>query len=328
MPPNSSRASLKSTTVRRDEMAQPIHLGLVGVGKIARDQHLPAISANQSFRLVAAASRHGSVAQVENFLDIEAMIAGTPNLTAVSLCAPPGARGAMARAAIDARLHVFLEKPPGVTVSEVKALAARARRQGTTMFTSWHSREAAAVQYARDWLATRVVTAVRVKWLEDVRVWHPGQEWIWLAGGFGVFDPGINALSILTHILPEPLVVAQATLSYPANCDTPIGAELTFGHGDSALIEATFSFCHPGVPCWDIDVHTTSGLLCLTAGGSRLTINGEEVAVPPINEYSGLYRRFAALIHAAQSDVDDSPLRLVADAFLCGRRIEVEPFLA
>lgn len=327
MPPNSSRVSLGATTAGRDATAAPIHLGLVGVGKIARDQHLPAIAADQSFRLAAAASRHGSVAQVENFPDIERMMAGTPNLTAVSLCAPPGVRGAMARAAIAAGLHVMLEKPPGMTVSEVMELAARARRRGTTLFAAWHSREAAAVPHARDWLATRAVTSVRVRWLEDVRVWHPGQEWIWQAGGFGVFDPGINALSILTRILPEPLVMGAAVLSFPANRETPMSAQLTLRHGDDAVAEANFSFCHAGVPCWDIDVQTTSGLLCLSDGGSRLSIDGDAVAVPPNTEYPNLYRRFAALIHTGQSDVDDSPLRLVADALLCGRRIDAEPFL-
>ena len=42
-----------------------------------------------------------------------------------------------------------------------------------------------------------------VTWKEDVRHWHPGQQWIWEAGGFGVFDPGINALSIVTKIMPD-----------------------------------------------------------------------------------------------------------------------------
>ena len=49
------------------------------------------------------------------------------------------------------------------------------------------------------------VNFLKVTWKEDVRKWHPGQEWIWQPGGFGVFDPGINALSIVTKILPEPI---------------------------------------------------------------------------------------------------------------------------
>ena len=43
-------------------------------------------------------------------------------------------------------------------------------------------------------------------------------------------------------------------------------------------------------------------------------------------EYPGLYRRFVALTKTGASDVDLAPLRLVADAFLLGRRNFVEPF--
>lgn len=307
--------------------AKLIRLGLVGVGKIARDQHLPAIASNPSFHLVAAASRHGSVADVANFPDIGRMIAGTSALAAVSLCAPPGVRAAMARQAIAGKLHVMLEKPPGMTISGVMDLARLARQEGTTLFASWHSRESAGVHRAREWLSVREVTSVQVRWLEDVRVWHPGQEWIWQAGGFGVFDPGINALSILTHILPQPLVVTTATLSFPVNRDTPMSAELTLTHGDAGVVKASFSFCHAGVPCWEIDVQTTSGTLRLMDGGSRLKIDDNAIALPPSGEYPNLYRRFATLIREGRSDVDVSPLQLVADAFLCGRRNEVEPFL-
>ena len=57
-----------------------------------------------------------------------------------------------------------------------------------------------------------------------MRRWHPGQEWIWKAGGFGVFDPGINALSIATHIIPKSFFVTSAILDFPDNRQAPIAA--------------------------------------------------------------------------------------------------------
>jgi len=42
-------------------MSHTLKLGLVGIGKIARDQHLPAIAADAGFELVACASRHAEV---------------------------------------------------------------------------------------------------------------------------------------------------------------------------------------------------------------------------------------------------------------------------
>ena len=119
-----------------NDSARPIRLGLVGIGKIARDQHLPAIAADPRFELVATASRNASVAGLPAYADIEAMIAGGHDLDAVSLCTPPAGRDAIARAAIEAGLHVMLEKPPGATLSEVEALADDARAAGVTLFAT------------------------------------------------------------------------------------------------------------------------------------------------------------------------------------------------
>src|SRR5687767_3927639 len=95
----------------------PIRLGIVGVGKIVRDQHLPALARDEDFRLVAAASRNATVDGIANFATIEEMLASGVELDAVSLCQPPQARHKAARAALEAGKHVFLEKPPGATVS-------------------------------------------------------------------------------------------------------------------------------------------------------------------------------------------------------------------
>src|SRR4029453_2276001 len=126
-----------------------------------------------------------------------------PSINAVSLCMPPQFRYEAAHKALAAGKHVFLEKPPGATLSEVADLETMAAAKGVSLFASWHSRYAPAVEPAKAFLASTRIKSVRVIWKEDVRYWHPNQAWIWQAGGLGVFDPGINALSIVTHILPR-----------------------------------------------------------------------------------------------------------------------------
>ncbi len=49
-------------------------------------------------------------------------------------------------------------------------------------------------------------------------------------------------------------------------------------------------------------------------------LDGHEVALGPNAEYPALYAHFAQLIAAGRCDVDATPLQLVADAFLRGRR--------
>ena len=297
----------------------PIRLGLVGIGKIARDQHLPAIAANDRFTLAATASRNATLDGVPGHGDIAAMIAGGHDLDAVSLCTPPNGRFSQAAAAIDAGLHVMLEKPPAATVSEILALAERAKARGTVLFATWHSREAACIDRARDWLAGKTIQAVRIDWKEDIRRWHPGQEWILEAGGFGVFDPGINALSIATRILPDGLVLDAATMEVPEGRASPLRAALEMKSG-AAPVVATFDFLQTGPQTWDIAVDTDAGTLTLSMGGSILTLPGSAPEEADDREYPRLYARFAELIATGESDVDVRPLQLVADAFLVAER--------
>jgi predicted dehydrogenase len=297
-----------------------IKLALVGVGKIARGQHLPALTRNPAFELVAAVNRDGPLTHVSTFSDTASMLASGIEVDAVSLCTPPACRYEIAREALEAGLHVTLEKPPAASVEEVHDLEKRAQQRGLTLFTTWHSREAAGVEPAREWLSERTIESVRVNWKEDIRVWHPGQHWILQAGGMGVFDPGINALSILTRILPEKLTIQSATLQYPYNWESPIAAEVEMSHGSKARVRASFDFLYSGTPCWDIEVLTDQQTLLLCEGGSRLYIDEIPHLAAADQEYARLYQRFAELIAAGNSDVDSTPLQLVADAFKLGHR--------
>ena len=304
-----------------------IKIALVGLGKIARDQHIPALAEGDAFELIAVASPHHKWNGLPNYDDLPALIRGEPKVSAVALCTPPQVRYDIARAALEHGLHVLLEKPPGVSVTEVVALAELAARQRVALFTSWHSRHARGVEPAREWLRERNVRSVRIAWKEDVRIWHPGQTWIWKPGGLGVFDPGINALSILTRILPGPVVLKSAELRYPENCATPIAAQLSMSGDNGMTVSAEFDFLQSGPQTWTIDVETDSGVLTLSMGGKDLYIDGRAVQTPTTLEYPSLYAHFGELVRRRRSDVDIAPLQLVADAFLCGRRIEVDPFV-
>jgi D-galactose 1-dehydrogenase len=308
-------------------VATTIRLAIVGLGKIARDQHLPAIAGTEGIELVAVASRNASIDGVTHFATLDELLAAAPDIAAVALCTPPQVRHAQAAAALKAGKHVLLEKPPGATVSELAPLIAVARQTGRTLFATWHSRFAPAVEPARNFLANRQIKSVVVEWKEDVKVWHPGQAWIWEPGGLGVFDPGINALSILTRILPRPFFLTQAELSFPQNRAAPIAADLVFSDDTGLPIRAEFDWRQTGPQTWDISVDTDAGRLTLSSGGSHLVHDDHVLVDEKQAEYRGIYRRFVELITNGVSDVDLSPLAHVADAFMLGRRREVEPFI-
>lgn len=297
------------------------------MGKIARDQHIPALARNDAFEVVGAASPHHRLEGVPNYASVEALLDALPDVDAVAICTSPQVRYDIARYALERGRHVLLEKPPGATLNEVSALVELATSQGVALFATWHSREASAVEPARRWLATRNVRRVAVTWKEDVRVWHPGQAWIWKAGGLGVFDPGINALSIITRILPGALVLKEAQLAFPSNCETPVAASLRLTTEQGTPVHMELDFLQTGPQSWDIDIETDTGRLLLSKGGSVMHVNGNAVIEAANNEYPNLYAHFEKLVRKRRIDVDVAPFRLVADAFMCGRRVIVEPFV-
>ncbi len=94
-----------------------------------------------------------------------------------------------------------------------------------------------------------------------------------------------------------------------------------------ATIATDFDFREDRYHTWSIEIETESGeTLSLREGGDSLSIDGGTELRGPNAEYKGIYRRFADLIAAGQSDVDATPLQLVADAFLIARTAVTEAF--
>ncbi|MGX7952904.1 Gfo/Idh/MocA family protein [Tsuneonella sp. HG249] len=303
-----------------------IRIALVGFGHIARHEHLPSIRANQDFRLAAVVTR-GSDPDVGApcFENIGTMLEQMPGeVDAVAICTPPEVRFAIACQAIAAGLGVLLEKPPCSTLGEILELERAARQACAPLYAAWHSQHAVGVEPAARVLAGHEVASLDIEWRENVRKWHSGQRWIWQAGGFGVFDTGVNALSIASRILPSTLVVDTARLLIPADAQSPIAAEVVFAGTDRG---ARFDWRETGPEKWAVSITTGSGLCVeLHDGGASLTIDGVPQDLPKRPEYRSIYSHFALVQQERRVEVDAEPLRIVADAYLCGERETVDRF--
>ena len=305
---------------------KPIRIAIIGFGKIAQDQHVPSITGNPRFELVATSSRSGQ-GMGQKFTDWRELIRTVDGLEAVAITTPPEPRYEIARECLLAGLHCLLEKPPTTGLAEIADLECLAQAQQRTLFTTWHAQHHPTVQAAAKALAGKRIAKLTIHWHEDVNKWHPGQKWIWEPGGFGVFDPGINAFSIATAIYPGGLFVRSAELVFPANAQTPIAADVVFAspEGDGPLT-ASLDWRRPGGEEWTITVETVDGReVRLEDGGAKLFIDGKQQGDSGIGEYPDIYRTFVDLIDERHSLVDVAPLRLVADCLLVGRRQAADP---
>ena len=305
-------------------------IAVIGVGKIAQDQHLPVIAGSEDFELAATVSTRDLAHNgLPVFKTPGELYDAMPEVGIVSICTPPGIRHQYVREALDAGKDVMMEKPPTTTISELDDLVEHARRLGRVLYQTWHSQYNPAVDRAKALLEEQGVTAARIDWRESVRKWHPGQDWVWEPGGFGVCDPGINAFSIFTKVMPYPVFVQSSTLTFPANRQTPIDVDIVFKSGQAHRPElsAGFNWLEESGEIWTIRFETGTGdVVKLEAGGRTLRVNDTIVLQHGDGEYGAMYDHFATLLDTGKSDVDAAPFRLMSDVFLMGARINGPDF--
>lgn len=144
-------------------------IAVIGVGKIAQDQHLPVIDASDDFELAATVSTRGlSHNGLPAFRTPAELYAAMPDVSLVSICTPPGIRHQYVREALDAGKDVMMEKPPTTTISELDDLIAHARRLDRVLYQTWHSQWNPAVDRTKAILAKDGVRSVRIDWREKI----------------------------------------------------------------------------------------------------------------------------------------------------------------
>ncbi len=302
-----------------------LRLAVIGFGVSARMNHLPAIATSNTFELAAIVDPFNTNSNVRRFESITELQQSDLRIDAVSLCMPPSDRLAHTTQCLEAGWHVLLEKPPVSTAEDLGKLHSLVSTTNCSIFATWHSAENPAVDAAAQWLESRPVERLQVTWLEHFTDWHPNQKWLWREPGFGVFDAGINAFSILSRILPDSLSAIDIELHVPKNAETPAAANLGFSLESKPIGTAKLDLLFSGKPIWEISILSGDSALLLTDGGHCLTIDGETVPTEGLSEYDRIYDRFANLIDQSQSSVETRPVELVLDILSRGKTVTVPP---
>ncbi|MEQ8558531.1 MAG: Gfo/Idh/MocA family oxidoreductase [Henriciella sp.] len=295
-------------------MNRPYTLALVGIGQIARAQHIPVIRQSPHFELSCVVSSSTPELGVPVYSDLASALKAQPDIDAVVLCTPPRVRLELARTAFEAGCSVMLEKPPARTTEVASQIERTAAEAACTLFASWHSRFAPMVAEALRWTRGREIVSGTITWHEDVRKWHPGQRWLWEEGGMGVYDPGINAFSILTLLHPAKYMVERAVYQVPENACTPVAVDMKL-KSETAAIDVSLDFRFEQDEMWKLSLRDSGGEeLELSQGGAALSINAGTLQQGESREYEGVYEHFASMLADQQSDFDLAPMYIVEQA--------------
>jgi len=155
-----------------------LNVGVLGCGNVAQMIHLPYLASyDEKFRLLAladpyqpvldAVGEHYKVAR--RYSDWRELLAQS-DLDAVIMC-HAGSHAEAVIAALDAGKHVFVEKPLGWNLREVREVAERAATSDKIVQLGYHKRYDPAFHYAREQVAQmRDIGLVRIT------VLHPPDE--------------------------------------------------------------------------------------------------------------------------------------------------------
>lgn len=265
---------------------RPLAVGLVGCGNISATylDHAPLFA--EAFRIVGVADLDGRTAEAagERYgvpaRTVEELLAD-PAVEAILNLTVPAAHVPVARGAIEAGKHVYVEKPLGVTVAEATDLLAAAAARGLRVGVAPDTFLGAAHQTARrlvdEGAIGRVVGGSAAVMDRGMEEWHPNPSFFFTKGGGPVFDMGPYYLASLVDLLGPARSVSASGLiglrersigsgprkgaAIPIETPTTVNALLRFEGGADIVLSAS----------WDVwshrrehlEIYGTQGTLVL-----------------------------------------------------------------
>jgi D-galactose 1-dehydrogenase len=316
---------------QRAQLGTPVSLGVIGAGAIGK-VHLEVLAdADQrDFRVAAVAdpARHDSESGIRTYRDHRELLA-REDIHAVAVNTPPREHHQIVVEALRAGKHVLVEKPPALTVPECEDMIQVAVATERVLFMAYHARYHPAVDLARSVLATQKVVEIGIEYRELVTNYHDPDSWIFdprVAGGGVLMDSGINALSVVTAVLPGPFTyrIDRAELARPdgVRVETRASVDFTFGVDGGGRLE--MDWLHHGQETRRITFATETDAYAVDVVADQLTQNdvpligavgGTRRAVDQHSEYRGVYQDFAQHLLHGTSSTSTVELAFIADAY-------------
>ena len=223
-----------------------VRIGVIGVGNIARNYHLPPVHALPNAELVAVADLDESLrlkAQKQfGFRDAYTdyrRILDRHDIHAIMLLTRVNTRTEIIPAALDAGKHVFTQKPFALTNEDAEFLAQAARRTGNRLVCSFMHRYFPHTQGAR-----QILQEGKIGRLEMVRhrncIGSHYDNAVRLWGG--VLDIGTHGIDVIRYLTEQDVVKVQAMMDpYLTNANLPIDPTINRPNETVAIVNFEMS---------------------------------------------------------------------------------------
>jgi predicted dehydrogenase len=223
-----------------------VRIGVIGVGNIARNYHLPPVHALPNAELVAVADLDESLrlrAQKQfGFRDAYTdyrRILDRDDIHAIMLLTRVNTRTEIIPAALEAGKHVFTQKPFALTNKDAEFLAQAANRTGNRLVCSFMHRYFPHTQGAR-----QILKEGKIGRLEMVRhrncIGSHYDNAVRLWGG--VLDIGTHGIDVIRYLTEQDVVKVQAMMDpYLTNANLPIDPTINRPNETAAIVNFEMS---------------------------------------------------------------------------------------
>ncbi len=189
-----------------------IRLALVGCGAVAEEEHLPAIQGLRDVEVVAVADpnpvrlhRVGDRFKIRGRYPDVTTLLEHDGIDAVGICVPAGAHREVILPVLAAGKHVLIEKPPGLSLSDLDEAIALARRSRGKAMVGYHMRWHRLVRQARAFIATGALgrlESIRVVWYgprddTDLPAWRERRQ----LGGGALLETALDHFDLWRFLL-------------------------------------------------------------------------------------------------------------------------------
>ncbi len=291
-----------------------VHVGVIGLGMgrghlegyaAIPDVHIVGIADLLEERLSACAEKYGVPRTFQDYRELLAI----PDLDAVSVCLPNDLHAPVTIEALQAGIHVLVEKPMARSLGEAEAMVAAADKLGKTLAVSMNYRW----QYTPDsWylkslidqgrLGTvyymRTVSLRRRTMLRGSKSWFTDHR---RSGGAALIDMGPHMLDLAMWLAGDygPVQVSGVTrtaIMVDTDVDDFCSALIRMGGGATIALESTWAaFTRPafgitvlgteGGAIWDMQAPQGEQLTLFGADGSTLVETAPvEIVLPETPE--------------------------------------------
>ena len=244
-------------------------------------------------------------------------------IDAVLVTTPPSSHAKITREALLAGKDVLVEKPPARTATEARELRDLAASNGCVLVFAYHAQHNPAVIAAAAHPGSSMIEHAHVVFREDSTQFHGPNSFASEEGALR--DSGINAISILTRLLPGlALRVIRATLHVPAGAPAETRAVVEFSIGGSSTGVVDVDIAHSGPEVRRVDVRTASGMAHLDITRGTYARDDNEVAPASSTdmlreEYARMLTAFASAIRRRESNASLREIAWVEDALARAR---------